>query len=44
MTKDVIMYDKVLTPQTYLEIMTGNYYCLRDTNQLEEVENILDAQ
>ena len=28
MSKDVIMYDKVLNPQTYLEMMTGKYYCL----------------
>ena len=44
MTKDVIMYDKVLSASTYLEIMTGNYYCLREENQVEQVENILDEQ
>ena len=44
MSKDVIMYDKVLTPQTYLEMMTGKYYCLNADNQLEQVENILDSQ
>ena len=44
MTKDVIMYDKVLSARTYLEMMTGDYYCLRAENQLEEVENILDEQ
>lgn len=44
MTKDVIMYDKVLSATTYLEIMTGNYYCLREENQVEQVENILDEQ
>ena len=44
MTKDVIMYDKMLTPQTYLEMMTGTYYCLNADNQLEQVENILDDQ
>ena len=42
MTKDVIVYDNKLTPQVYLEIMTGNYYCLRSDNQVEEVEKILD--
>ena len=42
MTKDVIMYDKVLKPQNYLEMMTGTYYCLNADNQLEQVENILD--
>jgi len=44
MTKDVIMYDKVISASTYLEIMTGNYYCLREENQVEQVENILDEQ
>ncbi len=44
MTKDAIMYDKALSARTYLEIMTGTYYCLRADNQLEEVENILDEQ
>lgn len=44
MNKDVIIYDKMLTPQTYLEMMTGNYYLLRAANQLEQVENILDEQ
>ena len=41
MTKDVIMYDKILSAQTYLEMMTGNYYCLNADNQ---VENILEEQ
>ena len=44
MTKDVIMYDKILSAQTYLEMMTGNYYCLNADNQAEQVENILDEQ
>lgn len=44
MTKDVVMYDGKLTPQVYLEMMTGNYYCLNDDNQVEQVENILDEQ
>lgn len=44
MTKAVIMYDKILSAQTYLEIMTGNYYCLNADNQAEQVENILDEQ
>ena len=44
MTKDVIMYDKILSAQTYLEMMTGNYYCLNADNQVEQVENILDEQ
>lgn len=41
MTKDVIIYDKILSAQTYLEMMTGNYYCLNADNQ---VENILEEQ
>ena len=41
MTKDVIMYDKILSAQTYLELITGNYYCLNADNQ---VENILEEQ
>ena len=44
MTKAVIMYDKILSAQTYLEMMTGNYYCLNADNQAEQVENILDEQ
>lgn len=44
MTKDVIMYDKILSAQTYLEMMTGNYYCLNADNQVEQVENILDER
>jgi len=44
MTKDVIMYDKVLSARTYLEMMTGTYYCLDSDNQVEAVENILDDQ
>ena len=41
MTKDVIIYNKILSAQTYLEMMTGNYYCLNADNQ---VENILEEQ
>ena len=44
MTKDVIMYDKILSAQMYLEMMTGNYYCLNADNQVEQVENILEEQ
>ena len=44
MTKDVIMYDKILSAQTYLELITGNYYCLNADNQVEQVENILEEQ
>ena len=44
MTKDVIIYDKILSAQTYLEMMTGNYYCLNADNQAEQVENILEEQ
>lgn len=44
MIKDVIMYDKILSAQTYLEMMTGNYYCLNADNQVEQVENILEEE
>ena len=44
MTKDVIMYDKILSAQTYLELITGNYYSLNADNQVKQVENILDEQ
>ena len=40
----MIIYDGVLTPQAYLEIMTGNYYILKNPNQVEEVEKILDKE
>lgn len=39
-----ILYNKPLSPQNYLELMTGNYYCLNEDNQLKQVENILDEQ
>ena len=44
MANNTIIYNGVLTPQTYLEIMTGNYFCLHADNQLELVERILDEQ
>lgn len=44
MSKNTIMYDGVITPQTYLEMMTGKYFCLNADNQLELVERILDEQ
>lgn len=44
MAKNTILYDGVLSPQTYLEIMTGKYFCLNADNQLELVERILDEQ
>ena len=44
MTKDVIMYDKILSAQTYLELITGNYYSLNADNQVKQVESILDEQ
>lgn len=42
--KEAILYDRMLTPQQYLEIMTGKYFCLDADNQLETVENILDDE
>ena len=44
MAENTIMYDGILTPQTYLEIMTGKYFCLDAENQLELAEKILDEQ
>ena len=40
----MILYDKVLYPSTYLELMTGHYYTLTAQNQIEEVENLLDRE
>ena len=42
--KSVIITDKILTPQKYLELMTGNYYILRADNQIEEIDGILDRE
>ena len=39
---NTIIYDGLLTPQAYLEIMTGKYFILNTDNQIEAVENILD--
>lgn len=44
MSKGVIIYDKMISPQTYLEMMTGSYYLLNAANQLKQVEDILDEQ
>lgn len=44
MPESTIMYDGVITPHTYLEMMTGKYFCLNADNQLELVEKILDEQ
>lgn len=44
MTENTVVYNRVLTPQTYLEIMTGKYFTLNADNQIEAVENILDKQ
>ena len=40
----LIVTDRILTPQTYLELMTGDYYPLNVDNQLEAVEIILDRE
>ena len=40
----LIVTDKILTPQKYLELMTGKYYPLNEDNQLATVENILDRE
>lgn len=44
MTENTVVYNGVLTPQAYLEIMTGKYFTLNADNQIEAVENILDKQ
>lgn len=44
MSKDIIRYNGILTPQQYLELVTGNYYCLNSDNQLEMVEKIVDEE
>ena len=38
------IYDVVLTPQEYIELMTGFYFNLRDDNQLKEVETIINSE
>lgn len=40
----MILYDGVLSPQNYLQIVTGRCFCLHADNQIEEVENILDYE
>lgn len=40
----MVITDKILNPQTYLELMTGKYYPLNVDNQLEAVEKILDRE
>ncbi len=42
MAENTIVYNGILTPQAYLEIMTGKYFTLNADNQIEAVENILD--
>lgn len=44
MANNTIIYNGVLTLQTYLEIMTGKYFLLNADNQIELVEKILDEQ
>lgn len=40
----MVITDRILNPQTYLELMTGKYYPLNVDNQLEAVEKILDRE
>lgn len=40
----LIVTDRILTPQKYLEIITGKYFALNEDDQLEEVENILNRE
>ena len=37
----MIVYDKVIGPRDYVEIVTGKYYILNAENQLEEAKAIL---
>ena len=40
----MIITDRILNPQTSLDLMTGNYYPLNVNNQLEAIEEILDRE
>lgn len=40
----MIKYDGILSPQTFLAVMTGKYFCVTADNQLEEIEKILDEE
>lgn len=44
MMENTVVYNGILTPQAYLEIMTGKYFILNADDQIEAVENILDKQ
>lgn len=37
----MVKSEKLYTPQTYLELVTGEYFLIHGDNDIEEVENIL---
>ena len=37
----MIIYEKILSPRSYVEIITGNYYIINDENQYQETKEIL---
>ena len=44
MMGNTVIYNGILTPQAYLEIMAGEYFSINTDNQIGAVENILDKQ
>ena len=40
----MIIYDKILNPRTYVEIITGCYYILNADDQYAEAKSVLDRQ
>ena len=40
----MIITDRILNPQIYLELMTGKYYPSNVDNQSEAIEKILDRE
>lgn len=41
---DAILYDGILTPQRYLEMMTGEYFCIYADNQYKSFITLLDIR
>ena len=44
MSKDIVMYNKILTPEAYLAMMTGKIFYTNVDNQLEFIEKTLDRE
>ena len=40
----MIIYDKVLNPRIYVEMITGGYYILNADNQYKETKSVLKRQ